>query len=108
MKTVGSRWSRHLEDEPEGPMVIDFRPDAFAANEAAAVSAVKSGWPAVFDLDSREALETADVRLLIKLLRRCRDLGGELTLRTSKPQHRQTLRATGLDRVFPVAFSERA
>jgi anti-anti-sigma factor len=85
-------------------LAIEYRPEARAAVETAALDAIRKGTDAVIDLDSRPELDTEDFQFLIRLLRRCRDIGGDLALRTTKPQHRRILQVTGLDNVFPIAF----
>ncbi|MGR4065240.1 MAG: STAS domain-containing protein [Vulcanimicrobiaceae bacterium] len=56
----------------------------------------------VLDLDHVEDLGTAELRGLITLLRRSRQAGGELVLRTAKGEVIRALRLTALDRLFPV------
>jgi anti-anti-sigma regulatory factor len=97
-----------VQPSPRGAadaVVITYRPEAFASNEAAALEAIKAGFDAVLDIESRDDLDIADFRRLINLLRRCRDVGGGLGLRTSKIQHRRSLAVTGLDKVFPISFT---
>jgi anti-anti-sigma regulatory factor len=86
-------------------VVITYRPESFASNEVAALDAIAAGFDPVLDIESRDDLDIADFRRLIKLLRRCRDVGGGLGLRTSNMRHRRSLAVTGLDKVFPVSLA---
>jgi anti-sigma B factor antagonist len=56
----------------------------------------------VLDLDRLDGLDTAELRGLITLLRRSRQAGGELVLRTTKDEVIRALRLTALDRLFDV------
>ncbi len=56
----------------------------------------------VLDLDRVDDLGTAELRGLITLLRRSRQAGGEIVLRTTKGEVIRALRLTALDRLFPV------
>jgi anti-anti-sigma factor len=93
-------------------VVIEYRPNAYPALEAAVVSALEGGGEdgvrVVLSLDSLESLDTDGVRGLISLLRRSRSLRGVLALRASKPVVRRTLEVTALDRLFPMAGPEAA
>ncbi|HTU81308.1 MAG TPA: STAS domain-containing protein [Candidatus Acidoferrales bacterium] len=92
--------------------MIQYRPDAYAANEAEVVSAFEQacerGIRVVLNLDGLDTLDTDGVRGLITLLRRARALKGELALRASKPSVLRTLEVTALDRIFPMADTEAA
>lgn len=54
----------------------------------------------VVDLDGVGFLDAAIIRELIRGLRRLRDRGGNLQVKTSRPAVILSLRATGLDRIF--------
>jgi len=51
------------------------------------------------------ALDHADLRALIRTLRRVRGAGGELVLRVTRPDLHHTLRALALDKVFAIESS---
>jgi anti-anti-sigma factor len=90
-------------------VVIEYRPSAYPALEAAVLTALEGGSVrVVLDLDSLEALDTDGVRGLITLLRRARAIGGELALSASKPDIRRTLKVMALDRLFPMVDAEAA
>jgi anti-anti-sigma factor len=90
-------------------VIVDYRPAAFAAVEAAVVSAFREGAErVVLDLEGLDALDTHGVRGLITLLRRARALGGELALTALNRSVRRTLEVTALDRIFPLLETEAA
>ncbi|MEO6836312.1 MAG: STAS domain-containing protein [Candidatus Tumulicola sp.] len=90
-------------------VVIEYRPSAYPVVEAAVLTALEAGAARVIlDLDSLDTLDTEGVRGLITLLRRARALGGELALRSVKPDVRRTLAVTALDRIFPLVETEAA
>lgn len=62
----------------------------------------------VLDLDRLQRLDSLGVRDIITLLRRARAVGGEVALRSSHPDVRRTLSATGLDRVFSLVEAQAA
>ncbi|HTX60638.1 MAG TPA: STAS domain-containing protein [Verrucomicrobiae bacterium] len=82
-------------------VVIEYR-GAFPALQAAVLAALESGARVVLSLDSLQALDIETMRALIRLLRRCRALGGEVSLQASNPEVRRTLAVTALDRLFPI------
>jgi anti-sigma B factor antagonist len=87
--------------------VVEYRPQAYAALEAAVLAALEAGTTRVIlELDGVETLDTEALRGLIALLRRTRAAGGELVLRTSRPDVLRTLSVTALDRVFRVVQAE--
>lgn len=87
--------------------VVEYRLQEYAAFEAAVLAALEAGASrVVLDLDSIETLDTRALRGLISLLRRVRSAGGELALRTSRPDLLRTLSVTALDRIFPVEQAE--
>ncbi len=87
-------------------VVIEYRPQAYAALETAALAAIEDGGKVLLDLDGLDSLDTVGVRGLISLLRRVRSAGGEFSLRTSRADILRTLSVTGLDRVFSVVQPE--
>jgi anti-sigma B factor antagonist len=90
-------------------VVIEYRPTAYPAVEAAVLTALEEGAARVIlDLDCLPALDTAGVRGLITLLRRSRAIGGELALSANKPDIRRTLKVMALDRLFPMIEREAA
>jgi anti-anti-sigma factor len=91
------------------PLVIEYSPAALPALQAAVMGAIDAGATnVVLDLDSISDLDNAGVRGLISLLRRSRDRGRELALRSTKPSVRKTLHETALDRIFAVTPAEAA
>ena len=62
----------------------------------------------VLALDGLSVLDSAQIRRLIKLLRRTREAGGDLTLAVSRLDLLRTLRVTALDKVFQVVGSAEA
>jgi len=56
----------------------------------------------VLALDALKTLDATMIRQLIRLLRRVRELGADLTLLVSRPDIRRTLRVTALDKVFRI------
>jgi len=90
-------------------ILIDYRPKEYLALETAVLLALADGADrVVLDLDSVDALDTDGVRGLISLLRRTRAAGGDLALRSSKPDVRRTLSVTALDRIFTMVEAEAA
>ncbi len=86
--------------------VFTFTDSAPAAMEALqreiAVALADGQTRVALDLDRIPALDIAGIRGLITLLRRVREGGGEIALRTSRADICRTLAVTGLDRVFSV------
>ncbi len=95
----------HSTTKPARPVAIAFEPDKYATIEGTLVDAITHGAPVVIDLDSHQLLDIDDVRSLIKLRRRCQDLGGEMSLRTTIVQHRKMLGVTALDKLFAIDTS---
>ena len=62
----------------------------------------------VVAIDGLQSLDSANIRRLIKLLRRTRDAGGEITLAVSRLDLLRTLNVTALDKVFRVIGSAEA
>jgi anti-anti-sigma factor len=90
-------------------MTLTFRPAEQAAMEREISEAIRGGrGPVVLELDHLETLDVAAVRTLIVLLRRARESGGDLSLRTTKPQVRRILAVTALDRLFTIRADSEA
>lgn len=84
-------------------IVFEYRPAAFDALQAAIVTAFETGARrVVLDLDELPRLDSDAVRGLITLLRRSRDLGGEVALHVTRPELLRTLNTLALDRLFPM------
>jgi anti-anti-sigma factor len=84
-------------------VVMEYRPRAYPALEAAVLAAFEQGATRVIlDLSALDGLDTEGVRGLITLLRRVRAVGGEIALSSPKPEVLRTLQVTALDRLFPV------
>jgi anti-anti-sigma factor len=81
----------------------DSQPGAIAALQNALVTAVARGRRVMLDLDHLPVLDNPAIRGLIMLLRRVREAGGELIVRVTRPELRNVLSVTALDRVFEVA-----
>lgn len=82
---------------------FEYRPAAFEALQAAMLTAFEAGTTrVVLDLDELPRLDTEGVRGLITLLRRAREVGGEVALRTRRPDVLRTLSTLALDRLFPM------
>jgi anti-anti-sigma factor len=56
----------------------------------------------VLNLDSLPRLDTDGVRGLIVLLRRSREVGGEIALKVTRPELLRSLHVMALDRLFPM------
>ncbi|MHB1549688.1 MAG: STAS domain-containing protein [Vulcanimicrobiaceae bacterium] len=92
-------------------MIVDSEIFTFTDSAPAAVEALQREMAAALadgqtrvtlDLDPIPTLDIAGIRGLITLLRRVREAGGEIALRTSRADICRTLAVTGLDRVFSV------
>ncbi len=85
------------------PIVFEYRPAAFEALQAAILTAFETGVSRiVLDLDELPRLDTEGVRGLITLLRRSREVGGEVALHVTRPELLRTLNTLALDRLFPM------
>jgi anti-anti-sigma factor len=84
------------------PTTFDFRSAKPGTLEASVLAVLDDGGSALVDLDGMEALDAPDVRILISLLRRARERGGDVTLRATKPGVIRSLRVTALDRLFTI------
>ncbi len=90
-------------------IVIEYSPHAYPALEAAVLAAFEAGaTQVVLNLDRLDSLDTDGVRGLIALLRSSRAVGGELALRSTKPEILRTLSVTALDRVFRMVEAQAA
>jgi sugar/nucleoside kinase (ribokinase family) len=90
------------------PVVITYRAAAYPAVENAVLEAFAAGTPVSLDLDASPALDDDGVKGLIKLLRRGRDADLEVALQTQRPEHRERLAVTALDRLFPIVGTKEA
>jgi len=67
------------------------------------VGAVRKGdGNIVLAVDAVGSFDNIAIRAIITLLRRVRERGGDVSLRTSRPDVIRTLSVTGLDQVFRV------
>lgn len=106
---IASRRSRKLSHNQMEPVTLEYRPQSIPALEAAIVAALREGEPGVIlDLDPITKLDSAALRELITLLRHARASGGDLALRTTRPDVLRTLSVTALDRVFRVLHPKAA
>jgi anti-anti-sigma factor len=86
---------------------FEYRPQAFPQVQAAVMAALDAGAGCVvLDLDSLESLDAQATRGLIILLRRTREIGGELALQVTRPELIEALRVMALDRLFPMINPE--
>jgi anti-anti-sigma factor len=80
-----------------------YTPDRLDAVSREMLDAFDEGAPRVIlDLDGLGRLDTDGVRGLITLLRRARDVGGEVALHVTRPEIVRSLQVTALNRLFPV------
>ncbi len=80
-----------------------YTPDRLDAVSREILEAFAEGAPRVIlDLDGLARLDTDGVRGLITLLRRAREVGGEVALKVTRPEIVRSLNVTALDRLFPV------
>ena len=74
-----------------------------SALQARVLSALEAGaGRVVVDLNRLSHLDTEDVRELIVLLRRSRQVGGDVALRALQPDVLRSLQSMALDRVFSM------
>jgi anti-anti-sigma regulatory factor len=86
---------------------FEYKPQALPQLQAAVLSAFEAGASCVvLDLDMLSALDAEATRGLITLLRRSREIGGELALSVSRPEIRAELAGMALDRLFPMVKTE--
>jgi anti-anti-sigma factor len=87
----------------QAPPVISYAPERLDAIASTAQTYFEEGaGRVVLDLDGLARLDTDAVRGLIVLLRRSRDVGGEIALKVSRPELLRSLSVTALDRLFPM------
>jgi anti-anti-sigma regulatory factor len=75
---------------------------------AAIVAAAKAGGRCLVDVDGAVPLEARVLASLIKTLREVRETEGTMVLAAARPEALETLRLTGLDKVFKVVSPEQA
>ncbi len=82
---------------------IDYRPEAVPAMQSSVLAAFEEGIDrVVLRLDGMPHLDAQGVRGLITLLRRSREVGGEVALHTRRPDITRSLSVMALDRLFPL------
>jgi anti-sigma B factor antagonist len=81
----------------------DSAPSAVDRLQRSVVSALSAGRRVMLDLDQLPVLDNPALRGLIVLLRRAREVGGNLVLRATRADLRQIIALTALDRLFEVA-----
>ena len=87
--------------KPPPLRLIADDPTSLAALEPAVSSAAAKGYARIaIDLGRLPRLEIPDVRQLIRLRRIAHDRGTSVDLHVGSPDHRRTLEALGLDRLF--------
>ncbi|HTX58018.1 MAG TPA: STAS domain-containing protein [Candidatus Acidoferrales bacterium] len=85
------------------PPTFTYQPDALDAITKEALSAFEAGAPqVVLDLDTLARLDTDGVRGLITILRRAREVGGDVALHVTRQDLRRSLSVMALDRLFPM------
>lgn len=90
-------------------MQFEYQAERLPAIQSAMIAAFEAGAPrVVLVLDHLPHLESADVRGLILLLRRARDVGGEVVLAVSRPEIVRSLKVMALDRLFPIVAAKAA
>lgn len=86
---------------------FEYKPRALPQMQAAMLAALEAGAGCVvLDLDSLATIDDEATRGLIILLRRSREIGGELALAVSRPELRAQLAELALDRLFPFVTLE--
>jgi anti-anti-sigma factor len=84
-------------------ITLDYRPEAMVALQATVLAAFEEGNDrVVLDLDRLAHLDSEGVRGLITLLRRSREVGGDVALSTSRADITRSLAVMALDRLFPM------
>jgi anti-anti-sigma factor len=84
-------------------LVIDYRPAALDSIQEQVLAAFSEGATrVVLNLDVLPRLDTDGVRGLIVLLRRSREVGGEVALSVTRPDLLRSLQVMALDRLFPM------
>lgn len=70
------------------------------------IDAFEGGEQVRIKLDGLERLGSDTVRALITLLRRSREVGGDITLNVTKPDLQRSLHVLALDRLFTIETTE--
>ena len=93
-----------LKPRAHGPenVIIQYHPAAYPSVQNAVDVALGAGSAVALDLDATQTLDDESVRGLIKLLRRGREVGAQVALRTHSDEQRRRLAQTALDRLFPI------
>jgi anti-anti-sigma factor len=85
------------------PPIFDYHAEALDQITRETLAAFEEGAPRVIlDLDALSRLDTDSVRGLITLLRRSREVGGEVALKVTRPELLRSLSVMALDRLFPM------
>jgi anti-anti-sigma factor len=85
------------------PLTLEYHPEALDEIQREALTAFGEGATrVVLNLDDLPRLDTEGVRGLITLLRRSREVGGEVALKVTRPDLLRSLRVMALDRLFPM------
>jgi anti-anti-sigma factor len=93
---------QRLRDIMQSP-TFDYRPESLDRIQLETLAAFGDGARrVVLDLDALPRLDTEGVRGLIVLLRRSREVGGELALKVTRPDLLRSLHVMALDRIFPM------
>lgn len=82
---------------------IDAAPSEIEGLQRRMLTALRRGYRVILDLDQLPVLDNPAIRGLILLLRGMRAVGGSLALFVTRPEHRQMLQLTALDRIVEVA-----
>lgn len=83
--------------------MFDYQPKTLEDVSSRVLSAFADGaGRVVLNLDSLPRLDTDGVRGLIVLLRRSREVGGEIALSVTRPELLRSLHVMALDRLFPM------
>ncbi len=82
---------------------IDAAPSAVEALRSRVLAAFRRGYRVILDLDELPELDNPALRGLILVVRGARAAGGSLALFVTRPEHRQMLQLTALDRIVEVA-----
>ena len=70
------------------------------------IGAFEDGDQVRLKLDGLDRLGSDTVRALITLLRRSREVGGDITLNVTKPELQRSLHVLALDRLFTIETTE--